>query len=64
MTWRAVFLINVPVGIFVVLASRFVPESRDPEAGKKPATSFRDGRFFAALALARDAAAGDGISAN
>jgi EmrB/QacA subfamily drug resistance transporter len=32
-SWRAVFLINVPIGAFVVLASRHVPESRDPSAG-------------------------------
>jgi EmrB/QacA subfamily drug resistance transporter len=31
-TWRAVFLINLPLGIFVVLAARHVPESRDPTA--------------------------------
>ena len=31
-SWRWVFLINLPVGIFVVLAAlRHVPESRDPE---------------------------------
>jgi EmrB/QacA subfamily drug resistance transporter len=29
-SWRAVFLINLPLGIFVVFASRFVPETRDP----------------------------------
>jgi EmrB/QacA subfamily drug resistance transporter len=32
-SWRAVFLINVPIGAFVVLASRRVPETRDPTAG-------------------------------
>lgn len=32
-SWRAIFLINVPIGIFVaVMASRHVPESRDPSA--------------------------------
>jgi EmrB/QacA subfamily drug resistance transporter len=32
-SWRAVFLINVPLGIFVVLAAaRHVPESSDPDA--------------------------------
>jgi EmrB/QacA subfamily drug resistance transporter len=33
-TWRAVFLINLPLGVFVVLAARHVPESRDPSMGK------------------------------
>ncbi len=33
-SWRAVFLINLPIGIFVILASRrHVPETRDPTAG-------------------------------
>jgi EmrB/QacA subfamily drug resistance transporter len=32
-SWRAVFLINVPIGALVVLASRRVPESKDPRAG-------------------------------
>ena len=32
-SWRAIFLINLPIGIFVALAaSRHVPESRDPNA--------------------------------
>ena len=32
-SWRAIFLINLPIGIFVVLASRrHVPETRDPTA--------------------------------
>jgi EmrB/QacA subfamily drug resistance transporter len=32
-SWRAIFLINLPLGIFVVLmASRHVPETRDPTA--------------------------------
>ena len=30
-SWRAIFLINLPIGIFVVvMAARHVPESRDP----------------------------------
>ena len=33
-SWRAVFLINVPLGVFVVLAARRVPESRDPTVGR------------------------------
>ncbi len=33
-SWRAVFLINLPLGVFVVLASRHVPESRDPTASR------------------------------
>ena len=32
-SWRAVFLINLPVGIFVAIAAtRHVPETRDPQA--------------------------------
>jgi EmrB/QacA subfamily drug resistance transporter len=32
-SWRAIFLINLPIGIFVAwAASRHVPESRDPNA--------------------------------
>jgi EmrB/QacA subfamily drug resistance transporter len=34
-TWRAIFLINLPIGIFVILAAtRHVPETRDPNAGE------------------------------
>ncbi len=33
-SWRAIFLINLPLGIFVMLmAPRHVPETRDPRAG-------------------------------
>jgi EmrB/QacA subfamily drug resistance transporter len=33
-SWRAIFLINLPIGIFVVaMARRHVPETRDPTAG-------------------------------
>ncbi len=33
-SWRAIFLINLPLGILVMaMASRHVPESRDPTAG-------------------------------
>jgi EmrB/QacA subfamily drug resistance transporter len=32
-SWRAIFLINLPIGIFVImLAARHVPETRDPTA--------------------------------
>lgn len=31
-SWRAVFLINAPIGAFVVLAARRVPETRDESA--------------------------------
>lgn len=34
--WRLVFLVNVPVAVLiVVVATRHVPESRDPEAGDR-----------------------------
>jgi EmrB/QacA subfamily drug resistance transporter len=33
-SWRAIFLINLPIGIFVVaMATRHIPETRDPTAG-------------------------------
>jgi len=32
-SWRAIFLINIPIGAFVaVMATRHVPETRDPDA--------------------------------
>ena len=32
-SWRAIFLINLPLGVFVVaMATRHVPETRDPTA--------------------------------
>ncbi len=32
-SWRAIFLINLPIGVFVVLmANRHVPETKDPDA--------------------------------
>jgi EmrB/QacA subfamily drug resistance transporter len=31
-SWRAVFLLNVPLGLFVVLSAKHVPETRDPSA--------------------------------
>jgi len=49
-SWRAIFLINLPLGAFVVLmARRHVPESRDPDA-----TGRLDypGSILAALGLA------------
>ena len=33
-SWRWAFLINVPLGVCVLLASRHVPESLDPDAAK------------------------------
>ncbi len=47
-SWRATFLINIPLGLFVVLAARHVPETRDPTA-----TGRLDwgGAVLAALAL-------------
>jgi EmrB/QacA subfamily drug resistance transporter len=36
-SWRAIFLINVPIGAFVALmATRHVPETRDPNAPDRP----------------------------
>jgi len=48
-SWRAVFLINLPLGIFVVLSARRVPESRDPTASRH--LDIR-GAMLAALGLA------------
>jgi EmrB/QacA subfamily drug resistance transporter len=49
-SWRAVFLINLPVGIFiVVMAGRHVPETRDSAAGGR--LDFR-GVILAAVGLA------------
>jgi EmrB/QacA subfamily drug resistance transporter len=49
-SWRAVFLINVPLGIvIVVMAGRHVPETRDAAAGGRP--DFR-GVILAAVGLA------------
>jgi MFS family permease len=49
-SWRAVFLINLPLGIFiVVMAGRHVPETRDPAAGGR--LDFR-GAILAAIGLA------------
>jgi EmrB/QacA subfamily drug resistance transporter len=48
-SWRAVFLINLPLGIFiVVMAGRHVPETRDPAAGGR--LDFR-GAILAAIGL-------------
>src|SRR4051812_20644328 len=50
-SWRAIFLINLPIGAFVVaMASRHVPETRDPSA----AAGRLDlrGAWLAALGLA------------
>jgi EmrB/QacA subfamily drug resistance transporter len=49
-SWRAVFLINLPIGLFVVaMALRHVPETRDPTAGGR--LDLR-GAVLAALGLA------------
>jgi EmrB/QacA subfamily drug resistance transporter len=49
-SWRAVFLINLPLGIFiVVMAGRHVPETRDPTATGR--LDFR-GVILAAIGLA------------
>jgi EmrB/QacA subfamily drug resistance transporter len=48
-SWRAIFVINLPIGIFVAwAASRHVPESRDPTATGKLDTS---GAALAAIGL-------------
>jgi MFS family permease len=47
-SWRAAFLLNIPIGAFVVAVSGRVPESRDPTAtGRLDAR----GAVLAALAL-------------
>ena len=49
-SWRAIFLINLPIGIFVVvMAPRHVPETRDPTAGGRLDLP---GAVLAALGLA------------
>ena len=49
-SWRAIFLINLPIGVFVmVMASRHVPETRDPTASGR--LDFA-GAILAALGLA------------
>ena len=48
-SWRAIFLINLPIGVFVwLMASRHVPESRDPTATGKLDLS---GALLAAIGL-------------
>ena len=48
-SWRAIFLINVPIGLFVaVMATRHVPETRDPSA---PAKLDATGATLAAIGL-------------
>jgi EmrB/QacA subfamily drug resistance transporter len=46
-SWRLVFFINLPLALAVVVLSRFVPETRDPDAGPVDAA----GAALAALAL-------------
>jgi predicted MFS family arabinose efflux permease len=49
-SWRAIFLINLPIGIFVVaMAARHVPETRDPTAAGRLDVR---GAVLAALGLA------------
>jgi MFS family permease len=63
-SWRAIFLVNLPIGIFVVaMAGRHVPETRDPTASGR--LDLR-GAVLAALGLAGTTYAlievGEGIS--
>ncbi len=49
-SWRAIFLINVPIGLFVaVMATRHVPETRNPDA---PTRLDGLGAVLAAIGLA------------
>lgn len=48
-SWRAAFIINVPIGAFVILAARRAPETRDTQARGGLDIS---GTLLAALALA------------
>jgi len=49
-SWRAIFLINLPIGVFVVLmANRHVPETKDPTATGRLDVP---GAFLAAVGLA------------
>ena len=48
-SWRAAFLINLPIGAFVIAIAHHVPESRDPTMGGR--IDFR-GAVLGALALA------------
>src|SRR3954454_1200513 len=49
-SWRAIFLINLPIGLFVMFtAPRHVPETRDPDASGKLDSA---GALLAALGLA------------
>jgi EmrB/QacA subfamily drug resistance transporter len=49
-SWRAIFFINLPIGIFVAwAATRHVPESRDPMAGDRTDIA---GAALAAIGLA------------
>lgn len=49
-SWRAIFLINIPLGLFVVAtAGRHIPETRDPAAGGRLDVQ---GAALAALGLA------------
>ena len=64
-SWRAIFLINLPIGIFViVMSARHVPETRDPTATGRLDSG---GAVLAALGLGRhhlraDRGAGRGAS--
>jgi EmrB/QacA subfamily drug resistance transporter len=69
-SWRAAFLINVPLGAFVLLAAREVPETRDADArgrldlaGAALAAIALAGSTFALIEAPEAAAAGTAVAA-
>ena len=63
-SWRAIFLINLPIGVFVVLmAPRHVPETRDPTASGHLDSRRRPGAVgLAGVTYALIEAPGQGLS--
>lgn len=62
--WRSIFYVNVPIGIFVLIAAvRRLPESRDPDAGRPDwwgTATVTVAAFALVLALVRGHAEGFG----